>query len=86
MFLSRLFKEPKRKADARNLYEALVIQARTPAFYADHSVPDTVDGRFDMIILHVWIVLSHFKTVPADLQARREKLGQAFPMCALANI
>ena len=77
MFLSRLFKEPKRKADARNLYEALVIQARTPAFYADHSVPDTVDGRFDMIILHVWIVLSHFKTVPADLQARREKLGQA---------
>jgi cytochrome b pre-mRNA-processing protein 3 len=75
--LSRLFREPKLKSDARNLYEAAVIQARTPAFYADHAVPDTVDGRFDMIVLHVWLVLRHFKSAPEALQSRRDKLCQA---------
>jgi cytochrome b pre-mRNA-processing protein 3 len=35
------------------LYGAIVAQARAPAFYADYGVPDTVEGRFDLLILHV---------------------------------
>jgi cytochrome b pre-mRNA-processing protein 3 len=36
------------------LYGAIVAQARLPAFYgADYGVPDTVDGRLDLLILHV---------------------------------
>lgn len=38
------------------LYGAIVAQARQPAFYAALSVPDTVDGRFDMMILHAVLV------------------------------
>jgi cytochrome b pre-mRNA-processing protein 3 len=77
MFLSRLFRPSKLKTDAQAIYEAAVSQARTPAFYADHSVPDTVDGRFDMIVLHVWLVLAHLKQAPEAAQKQSGKLGQA---------
>jgi len=35
----------------------IVAQARSPSFYADYGVPDTVDGRFEMIVLHLILVL-----------------------------
>ena len=35
------------------LYGAIVAQARHPLFYADYGVPDTVEARFDMVVLHV---------------------------------
>ena len=36
------------------LYGAIVAQARAPVFYgADYGVPDTVEGRFDLLVLHV---------------------------------
>jgi len=44
------------KENAYNLYQALVTQARDAAFYTDLGVEDTVEGRFDMILLHVWLV------------------------------
>jgi cytochrome b pre-mRNA-processing protein 3 len=40
------------------LYGMIVAQARSPAFYADYSVPDTVQGRFDLIVLHLVLVLA----------------------------
>lgn len=40
---------------AHRLYIALVAQARQPFFYARWQVPDTVDGRFDLILLHVFL-------------------------------
>ena len=42
---------------ARHLYEAAVLRAREPVFYTDLGVQDSVDGRFDMITLHVCLVL-----------------------------
>jgi len=44
-------------AAARALYESVVAQARRPEFFADCGVPDTVDGRFEMIALHAHLVL-----------------------------
>jgi cytochrome b pre-mRNA-processing protein 3 len=77
MIFSRLFREPKLRTDARALYDAAVLQARTPAFYADHGVPDTVDGRFDMVVLHVWLMLRHFRTAPDSLRKQRDAVAQA---------
>lgn len=34
------------------VYCEIVAQARQPAFYTDFMVPDTIDGRFDLIVLH----------------------------------
>jgi cytochrome b pre-mRNA-processing protein 3 len=42
---------------AEALYLDLVRQARRPVFYAEFGVPDTLDGRFDTIVLHVALVL-----------------------------
>jgi cytochrome b pre-mRNA-processing protein 3 len=57
-------------ADA--LYAALVEQARQPAFYAKLGVPDTVDGRFEMVALHMFLVLHRLKGEGAV-----DMLGQA---------
>jgi cytochrome b pre-mRNA-processing protein 3 len=55
------------------LYGAIVTQARLPGFYASYGVPDTVEGRFDMIILHLSLVLRRLRSTPAD----SGNLGQA---------
>ncbi len=44
-------------ADAEPLYAAIVAQARQPAFHARLHVPDTVMGRYQMIALHVILLL-----------------------------
>lgn len=43
------------------LYGVIVAQARMPAFYADYGVPDTLEGRFDMIILHLALVIRRLR-------------------------
>jgi cytochrome b pre-mRNA-processing protein 3 len=42
----------------------IVAQAREPLFYRDLDVPDTVEGRFDMVILQLWLVLRRLRTAP----------------------
>ncbi|MDP8998363.1 MAG: ubiquinol-cytochrome C chaperone [Pseudomonadota bacterium] len=59
-----------RKADqAKTLYAAIVAAARQPQFYRDMQVPDTIDGRFDMLVLHLALVIIR-------LHGERDKLRQ----------
>ncbi len=46
---------------ARALYGQIVAQARRPEFYANWGVPDSLDGRFELIVLHVFLVLHRLK-------------------------
>lgn len=46
---------------AGRLYAAAVAQAREPGFFLHCGVPDTVDGRFEMIALHVHLVLRRLR-------------------------
>jgi cytochrome b pre-mRNA-processing protein 3 len=57
-FLSR---KPRIGSAHYALYEAIVAQSRQTHFYADWGVPDTVTGRFDMISLHMALVLRRLK-------------------------
>src|ERR1700692_3289701 len=45
------------------IYGMIVTQAREPLFYRDLGVPDTVNGRFDLLVLHCWRVLRRLKPV-----------------------
>jgi cytochrome b pre-mRNA-processing protein 3 len=45
------------------IYGMIVTQAREPLFYRELGVADTVDGRFDVLILHLWMVLRRMKTM-----------------------
>jgi cytochrome b pre-mRNA-processing protein 3 len=44
------------------IYGMIVTQAREPLFYRDLTVPDTVNGRFDLLVLHLWLVLRRLRT------------------------
>lgn len=46
------------------LYGTIVAQARLPCFYQDYAVPDTVNGRFDVIVLHLAAVLERIAADP----------------------
>jgi cytochrome b pre-mRNA-processing protein 3 len=45
------------------IYNAIVEQARRPQFYESLDVPDTIDGRFDLIVLHAGLYLPRLKAV-----------------------
>ena len=45
------------------IYGMIVTQAREPLFYRDFAVPDTVNGRFDLLLLHLWLMLRRLKSV-----------------------
>jgi hypothetical protein len=47
--LNLLRKSLARKEFAARLEGQLVVRARAPVFFRDLLVPDTVDGRFDMV-------------------------------------
>src|SRR6266571_4065150 len=51
---------PVRKA-AELAYGRIVEQAREPGFFIDGGVPDTVDGRFELICLHAFLYLHRLK-------------------------
>jgi cytochrome b pre-mRNA-processing protein 3 len=44
------------------IYGMIVTQAREPSFYRAFGVSDTVDGRFDLLLLHLWMVLWRFRS------------------------
>ncbi len=46
------------------LYLALSDASRRPGFYADLGVPDTVEGRFDLLTLHAYVALRRLKALP----------------------
>ena len=68
MILKRLFR--RSPTSERSCYEAIVAAARHPVFYADWGVPDTLDGRFDMISLHAFLLLDRLKGVEPEFRQR----------------
>ena len=46
-----------RKRLADGLFAGLTARSREPVFFLEFNVPDTIDGRFDLLTLHAWLVL-----------------------------
>jgi len=67
-----LFRRNIRQDTISSLYGTIVAQSRLPCFYREFGVPDTVNGRFDLLVLHLAVVLDRLAEDPA-LRA----LGQA---------
>ncbi len=61
MILKKLFSGRQQARAAQELYEAIVRQARQPIFYLEAEVPDTIDGRYEMISLHAFLVMRRLK-------------------------
>jgi cytochrome b pre-mRNA-processing protein 3 len=59
------FRRGARPDTISSLYGTIVAQARLPCFYQDYAVPDTVNGRFDVIVLHLAAVLERIAAEPS---------------------
>ena len=65
-------RRPLREA-AVSAYRSVVEQARQPVFFVEYGVPDTLDGRFELICLHAFLFLHRLRSEPASAG-----LAQAF--------
>ena len=70
------FRRSSQDRTIRDLYGAIVAQARSPAFYSDYGVPDTVQGRFDLIVLHLVLLLRRLGRSDRRRASRAGGLGQ----------
>src|ERR1700753_3051744 len=56
-----LFKSSSVREAAELAYLRVVEHARRPGFFDPGGVPDTVDGRFELICLHAFLYLHRLK-------------------------
>lgn len=70
MGLLGLFRRRPHERTGFELYGAAVAAARAPHFYADWGVPDTAAGRFELVSLHVGLLIRR-------LRAERDKTADA---------
>jgi cytochrome b pre-mRNA-processing protein 3 len=49
------------ETSARRLYEAIVERSRAPVFHTELGVSDSIDGRFDLLVLHLYLVLARLR-------------------------
>lgn len=75
--LDRLFRRRREARAVADFYLTIAAQARLPAFYRDLGVPDTLDGRFDMVVLHVFLVMRRLKGQGAAAADRSRLLFEA---------
>jgi cytochrome b pre-mRNA-processing protein 3 len=72
---------PRRRddtADAAKLYGAIVAQARLAAFYQDFAVPDTLEGRFLVLSLHLFALLHRLKQEASRARGLAQALTDRF--------
>ncbi|WP_119678580.1 ubiquinol-cytochrome C chaperone family protein [Indioceanicola profundi] len=55
--LNRLFRRSSNQRTVAELYGRIVAQARSESFFTGVGVPDTIEGRFELIALHAWLVM-----------------------------
>jgi len=63
---------------AWHIYRQAVEQARRPGFYAAGGVPDTVEGRFELMTLHVLLLWRWLQRQPGEGAALAQAVVDAF--------
>jgi cytochrome b pre-mRNA-processing protein 3 len=83
---SPLFQSNRRQATIAALYGVIVAQARSPAFYAAYGVPDTVNGRLEMIILHLFLFIRRLRSEVENLRDAGQEVFDLFCRDMEANL
>lgn len=74
----RLFAREDDRASVRPLYAAVAAQARLPHWYLEGEVPDTVDGRFEMVTVILALVLIRLDGLGEAAAAPAALLAEVF--------
>lgn len=77
-----LFRSSKTRAAARStierLYGVIVAQSRRADFYTDFGVPDTLEGRFEMLLLHTVLACRRLKDGDETERAMSQEIFDTF--------
>ncbi len=77
-FLARIFGGKQEREVYRPLYEAIVNGGRDPSWYTEGEVPDTVDGRFQMIAAILALTLIRLEKDDAGARTASVLLAELF--------
>ena len=73
------FKERRlRQRTADHIYGAVVAQARQPRFFSHLGVPDTLEGRYEMVLFHHFLILDRLRDEGPTAQAISRELNERF--------
>jgi cytochrome b pre-mRNA-processing protein 3 len=78
MILTLFSRRSRRAATIEALYGAIVAQARRPVFYLEYGVPDTVNGRFEMILMHTGLLLDRLAGETGTVRAVGQEVFDRF--------
>jgi cytochrome b pre-mRNA-processing protein 3 len=70
-FLTRPVVDPA----VAEIYNRCVAQARRPEFYRLLAMPDTLDGRFDLLLLHILMVM---RRLGAEIKVKQQLFDLMF--------
>lgn len=76
--LGQLFKRASPRDAMAPLYRAIVAEARQPRWYREGGVPDSVDGRFDMVASVLALVLLRLEDEGLTTRDNQTLLTEAF--------
>ncbi len=76
--LRRWRERRRRRRLAWRLYRRAVAQARRPEFYTLCRVPDTIEGRFELVTLHVLLLWRWLQRRPRAEDALAQAVVDAF--------
>jgi cytochrome b pre-mRNA-processing protein 3 len=63
---SKIFGNRSTPSVGQQLYESALAASRRVTFYQNNGAPDTVDGRFDLLVIHVWLLLRRLNQLEAQ--------------------
>jgi cytochrome b pre-mRNA-processing protein 3 len=72
------FRRRRDREAAERLYAASVTAARDPVLYTDYRVPDTLQGRFEMVALHLFPLLHRLMHDPGDDPELARLISESF--------
>lgn len=73
-----LFRKDQKSGLPHSIYDEIVKQARNPWFYAECGAPDTVEGRFELLTIHVYLVLQRLKNQGEEATQLSQKIFDVF--------
>jgi cytochrome b pre-mRNA-processing protein 3 len=76
--LQWISRHTRRRRNAHNLYGSIVAMTRAPSLYRELCVPDTLEGRFEMHTLHMFVFLDRLGNGGDDGASLRQTLVDQF--------
>lgn len=76
--IRRLRREKQSRSLGRSLCDSAVRQARTPALYEAMGAPDTVEGRFELLTLHVILLIEALRDLGAETVPSSQALFDSY--------